>query len=148
MSELFQVDVLEKADTRILLKVTIVNPEQEAIYEQKNFALQLLWRYADYNAKNTAKLYKLMDEKKMLDKQWIFANDYKLIKSSKIVSTSNYPLETSIKQLDDEKWTAFWQQKENLPCANLEIVVTDKELLSHLDVGDSWLSRAIDYDHA
>ena len=128
------------------MRIRIINPEQEIIYSQKNFALQLLWRYSDFNKPQKMPLYKIMDEKKLLDKTWIFTNDYKIILDSKIIKTYNYPLANVIKELPKEKWIRFWEQKKDLPSADLLVIVADKKFLQHLSVGDKWLTRAIDYD--
>ena len=42
MSEFFEAEVLKIDGNTVVLKVTIVNPQQAVIYSQKNFALQLL----------------------------------------------------------------------------------------------------------
>lgn len=147
MSELFKADVIKIQDNILNLKCTIINPEQRQIYSSRNFALQLLWRYSDSNSKSKAPFYKKVSEEKILDKLWVFSNDYKFIDSVRMLETFSYPIPDAILSLKDKEWKEFWNQEDKLPYAIIEIKVTDAKWLEHLSEGDSWATRAVDYDH-
>lgn len=140
MPALTKIEVIEKEDRSVVLRILIIHPDETEFYEEQNYALQLLWEAGDPRLGIKCSLTQAISYEQIRDKAWVVVEVMEYIEKSKITSTKNYPPPADISNEDYENIN-----EEKIPSALLSITVTDKKWIEHLRVGLSWESAAYNY---
>ncbi len=164
VSELWDVDVIDKGKNWIDLELSLAHPDAGAFPEDPIFALELLTNEAyefddDYNRVPTCPLGEEFDFDKSYLPDDLAPHVARYIEDVVLYEARNLPwdeeaahrqvdeevLEMGIERGDDrwddaweERWIEFWCDVNNLPLAKYRITVTDPKWIDHLAVGDSY----------
>lgn len=132
-SKLYEVQVLDIANTDVHLKISIIHPDERFIYEKKNFALQLIWDPADPNFTGPCPLNQAIPLPKIYDIEWVIGHQNKFINAVKITKQYKYPAQPE------------WDET-SIPSVVMNVSVCDSSYLEHLKVGMKWQSAAYDME--
>ena len=138
MSDLYNVEAIEKQDNRIVLRIAITHPDVEGIYAKKNFALQVLWDAT--TALVPCPLRAAISPRESEDFFFMTAVEGDFIAAVRFLEANNAPVEAGIAFLDRE------DDRGHLSHAVMEIITTEPKWLQHIEAGLPWNSAAYDME--
>jgi hypothetical protein len=160
MSELWNVEVLDRSEGAVRLRVTTAHPDAGVPQPSETFAIRLL---AEANMRAGPRGGGGFSVEQMTNDAWVRRQATEVLDSLVVVDVRDAPLDEEEifrrigARLDEqgvpaggerreallqEGWRDWWQDPENLPAATYEIAVTDPAWIERLQPGAQFGSTA------
>jgi hypothetical protein len=132
------VEVLDKQDRVVRLRLYIVHPDEDWFCVAKNCALQILWDQVHPAFGVQSALGDVMSVNDRLSARWLLENQDRFIASATLLETKNYPASPRL------NFNKHMKNKRALPQGIVEIEVTDPKWVEQVQPGDTWETSPFD----
>jgi hypothetical protein len=136
----FYIEVKQRSANSVMLRIAMADLDLESFPQEKSFGLRVIWEASWRMEISDCFIATAISPAQIADNKKCQQLADKIIGSTTIIRTENFPMSKSLDDMSDDEYDTFRSSEKLWPAAEYSLEVTEEKYIEHLLPGQVWYS--------